>query len=56
MMVVSTDQWRAETGSFNCCSLCLSKFKWENNHMFLKIISMTNVSSESHYYFVFIFC
>ena len=38
MMVVSTDQWRAEIGSFNCHRLSLSKFKWNNNQMFLKII------------------
>ena len=38
MMVVSTDQWRAEIGSFSCHSLCVSKCKWYNNHMFLKII------------------
>ena len=37
-MVVSTDQWRTEIGSFNCHSLCLSKCKWDNNHKFLKII------------------
>ena len=37
-MAVSTDQWRAEIGSFNCHCLCLSKCKWDNNHMFLKII------------------
>ena len=36
-MVVSTDQWRAEIGSFNCHRLCLSKFKWINQ-MFLKIV------------------
>ena len=36
-MVVSTDQWRAEVGSFSCHRLCLSKFKWNNNQMFLKI-------------------
>ena len=38
MMVVSTDQWRAEIGSFNCHRLRLSKFKWNNNQMFLKIV------------------
>ena len=38
MMVVSTDQWRAEIGSFNCHRLSLSKFKWNNNQMFLKIV------------------
>ena len=37
-MVVSTDQWRAEIGSFNCHRLRLSKFKWNNNPMFLKIV------------------
>ena len=37
-MVVSTDQWRAEIGSFNCHRLRLSKFKWNNNQMFLKIV------------------
>ena len=37
-MVVSTNQWRAEIGSFNCHRLCLSKFKWDNNQMFLKIV------------------
>ena len=35
-MVVSTDQWHAEIGSFSCHSL--SKCKWDNNHMFLNII------------------
>ena len=38
MMVVSTDQWRAEIGSFNCHSLYLLKCKWDDNHVFLKII------------------
>ena len=38
MMVVSTDQWRTEIGSFNCHRLRLFKFKWDNNQMFLKII------------------
>ena len=38
MMVVSTDQLRAEIGSFKYHCLCLSKCKWDNNHMFLKII------------------
>ena len=37
-MVVSTDQWQAEIGSFNCHTLSLSKFKWDNNQMFLNII------------------
>ena len=38
MMVVSTYQQRPEIGSFSCHRLCLSKFKWDNNQMFLKII------------------
>ena len=38
MMAASTDQWRAEIGSFNCHCLCFSKCKWDSNHMFLKII------------------
>ena len=38
MMVVITDQWRAEIGSFSWHRLCLSKFKWNNNQIFLKII------------------
>ena len=38
MMVVRTDQWRAEIGSFNCHRLCWSKFKWDNNRIFLEII------------------
>ena len=38
MMVVSTDQWRAEIGSFNCHSLYFLKCKWDDNHVFLKII------------------
>ena len=38
MMVVSTDQWCPEFGSSYCHSLCLSKCKWDNNHMFLDII------------------
>ena len=38
MMVVSTDQWRAKIGSFSWHRLCLSKFKWNNNQIFLKII------------------
>ena len=37
MTVVSTDQWRVEIGGFHFHSLCLSKCKWENNHIFLKI-------------------
>ena len=37
-MVVSTDQWCPEFGSSYCHSLCLSKCKWDNNHMFLDII------------------
>ena len=37
MMIVSTDQWCAEIGSFNCHSLYLSKCEWDNNHVFLKI-------------------
>ena len=32
-MVVSTDQWCAEVGSFNCHRLWLSIFKWNNNHV-----------------------
>ena len=68
MMVVITDQWRSEIGSFNYYSLCLSKCKWDNNHMFLKILFVyfllmclifrvgckSNVSLESYFYFVFI--
>ena len=38
MMPVSTDQWRAEISSFNCHRLYLSKFKWDNNQVFLKIV------------------
>ena len=38
MMVVSTDQCCAEIGSFDCHRLRLSKFKWCNNQMFLKIV------------------
>ena len=38
MMVVSTDQCCAEIGSFDCHRLRLSKFKWYNNQMFLKIV------------------
>ena len=38
MMVARTDQRRAEMSSFNCHRLSLSKCKWGNNHMFLKII------------------
>ena len=37
-MVVSTDQCCAEIGSFDCHRLRLSKFKWYNNQMFLKIV------------------
>ena len=37
-LVVITDQWRAEIGSFNCNRLHLSKFKWNNNQMFLNIV------------------
>ena len=37
-MVVGTDQWCAEIGSFNCHRLCSSKFKWGNNQLFLKIV------------------
>ena len=38
-MVVRTDQLHAEIGCFICHRLCLSKFKWDNNQMFLKIPS-----------------
>ena len=38
MIAVSTDQWCAEIGSFNCDRLHLSKFKWDNNQIFLKIV------------------
>ena len=46
----STDQWRAGIGSFHCHRLCLSKFKWNNNQMFLKIafIFSADVQSFKH--------
>ena len=37
-MEVRTSQWHTDIGNFNCHSLCLSKCKWDNNRMFLKII------------------